>query len=129
VIIDAEAPGLAAEEMERLVTQPMEMALSGMPGVISVRSRSANAVNYVQVLFEWGTDPYRNRQLVTERLALVREQLPAGVIPIMAPMSAATGLIMSTGCCVRGCWQSRVSVRCSRSAVRCAPTASRPIRC
>ncbi len=97
VIIDAEAPGLAAEEVERLVTQPMEMALSGMPGVVVVRSRSANAVNYVQVLFEWGTDPYRNRQLVTERLALVREQLPQGVVPIMAPMSAATGLIMHMG--------------------------------
>ena len=92
VIVDAEAPGLAAEEIELLITQPIEMAMSGMPGVASVRSRSANAVDYLQVLFEWGTDPYRNRQLVTERLALVRDQLPDNVVPVMAPMSAATGL-------------------------------------
>ncbi len=97
VIIDVEVPGLGAEEMEHLVTQPLERALSGMPGVVSVRSRSTNSVNYIQVLFEWGTDPYRNRQLVTERLALVRDQLPAGATPIMAPMAAATGLVMHMG--------------------------------
>lgn len=97
VIIDAEAPGLAAEEVEHLITQPIEMALSGMPGVVSVRSRSANAVNYLQVLFAWGTDPYRNRQLVIERLALVRDNLPEGVVPVIAPMSAATGLVMHMG--------------------------------
>ena len=97
VIIDAEAPGLAAEEIELLITQPIEMAMSGMPGVVSVRSRSANAVDYLQVLFEWGTDPYRNRQLVTERLALVRDHLPDNVVPVMAPMSAATGLVMHMG--------------------------------
>ena len=97
VIVTAEAAGLGAEEMEHLVTMPIEMALSGMPGVASVRSRSANAVNYVQVLFNWGTDPYRNRQVVTERLQLVREQLPDGIVPVMAPMSAATGLVMHMG--------------------------------
>jgi HME family heavy-metal exporter len=97
VIINVDAPGLGAEEMEHLVTMPTEMALSGMPGVVSVRSRSANGANYIQVLFDWGTDPYRNRQLVGERLALVHDQLPDGVVPIMAPMSAATGLIMHMG--------------------------------
>src|SRR4051812_3937795 len=97
VIIDAEAPGLAAEEVEHLITQPIEMALSGVPGVVNVRSRSANAVNYLQVLFAWGTDPYRNRQLIIERLALVRDNLPQGVVPVIAPMSAATGLVMHMG--------------------------------
>ena len=97
VIINADVPGLGAEEMEHLVTIPTEMALSGMPGVVSVRSRSTNGSNYIQVLFQWGTDPYRNRQLVTERLALVQPQLPDGVVPIMAPLSAATGLIMHMG--------------------------------
>src|SRR6185312_9158416 len=97
VIIDAEAPGLAAEEVEHLITQPIEMAMSGMPGVVTVRSRSANAINYIQVLFAWGTDPYRNRQLVTERLALVRDKLPYGVVPVMAPLAAATGLVMHMG--------------------------------
>lgn len=97
VIVTAEAPGLAAEDVEHLVSQPLEMVLNGMPGVTAVRSRSANAVAYVQVLFDWGTDPYRARQLVTERLQLVRDQLPDGVVPNMAPLSAATGLIMHMG--------------------------------
>ena len=52
---------------------------------------------YVQVLFDWGTDPFRSRQLVNERLQVVQSQLPDGVIPVMAPMSSATGLIMHTG--------------------------------
>ncbi len=97
VIINADVPGLGAEEMEHLVTIPTEMALSGMPGVVSVRSRSTNGANYIQVLFDWGTDAYRNRQLVSERLAVVRGQLPNGVVPMMAPMSAATGLVMHMG--------------------------------
>jgi HME family heavy-metal exporter len=97
VIINADVPGLGAEEMEHLVTIPTEMALSGMPGVVSVRSRSTNGANYIQVLFDWGTDPFRNRQLVSERLAMVQGQLPDGVVPMMAPMSAATGLVMHMG--------------------------------
>ena len=97
VIVTAEAPGLAAEDVEHLVSQPLEMVLNGMPGVTAVRSRSANAVSYVQVLFDWGTDPYHARQLVTERLQLVRDQLPDDVVPRMAPLSAATGLIMHMG--------------------------------
>jgi heavy-metal exporter, HME family len=97
VIINGDAPGLGAEEVEHLVAMPTEMALSGMPGVAAVRSRSANGAFYIQVLFQWGTDPYRNRQLVAERLATVRDLLPAGVVPLMGPMSAATGLVMHMG--------------------------------
>src|SRR5579872_7187306 len=97
VIIVNDVPGLAAEEVEHLVTTPLEMVLNGMPGVTGVRSRSANGVFYIQVLFAWGTDPYRNRQLVAERLQLARDQLPDGVIPVMAPMAAATGVIMHMG--------------------------------
>ena len=52
VIVNVEVPGLAAEEMEHLVTMPIERVLSGMPGVVSVRSRSTNSVNYIQVLFD-----------------------------------------------------------------------------
>jgi HME family heavy-metal exporter len=97
VIIVNDVAGLAAEEVERLVTTPLEMVLNGMPGVTGVRSRSANGVFYIQVLFAWGTDPYRNRQLVAERLQLARDQLPDGVVPVMAPMAAATGVIMHMG--------------------------------
>ena len=146
VIINADAPGLGAEEMEHLVTMPIEMALSGMPGVVSVRSRSTNGANYIQVLFEWGTDPYRNRQLVSERLAIVQGQLPDGVVPMMAPMSAATGLVMHMGVtggaspmalariCRLGAAAAPVGVplvyrRSSSLAARCAPTGSRRTRC
>ncbi len=97
VIINVDNPGFGAEEMEHLVSIPVEMALSGMPGVVSVRSRSANGAAYIQVLFAWGSDPYRNRQLVNERLAMVQSQLPDGVVPVMAPLAAATALIMHMG--------------------------------
>src|SRR6266498_2507147 len=88
VIVVAEAPGLAAQETEQLVMLPIEMVLNGMPGVSRVRSRAADCVIYVQVLFDWGTDPFRDRQLVTERLQVVQNQLPDGVVPTMAPMSS-----------------------------------------
>jgi len=97
VIVNVDTPGYGAEEMEQLITIPVEMALSGMPGVVTVRSRSANGANYIQVLFAWGTDVYHNRQLVAERLQLVRSVLPDGVNPIMAPLSSATGIIMHMG--------------------------------
>lgn len=97
VIVTAEAGSLAAEEVEQLVTQPIEMVMNGVPGVSSVRSMSNATVAYIQILFDWGTDSFRNRQVVAERLTLVRDNLPPGITPIMAPMSAATGLIMHMG--------------------------------
>ncbi len=97
VTVVTESGSLAAEEVEQLVTQPIEAALSGTAGVTRVRSTSSAAFSRVMVVFGWGTDPYRNRQLVTERLAQVRDRLPAGLSPQLAPMSAATGLIMHMG--------------------------------
>ncbi len=97
VIVTAEAGALASEEVEQLIVQPVEAVMNGIPGVAGVRSMSNASVAYFQILFEFGSDPYRNRQLVTERLALVREQMPYGVTPILAPMSAATGLLMHMG--------------------------------
>jgi HME family heavy-metal exporter len=97
VIINTEAGSLAAEEVEQLVTMPIESVMNGMPGVTGVRSSSNPAVSLVQVVFEFGTDPYRSRQLVNEKLALVRERLPDGVVPMLAPMSNATGAIMVMG--------------------------------
>jgi HME family heavy-metal exporter len=97
VIILTEAGGLATEEVEQLVTHPIEMVLSGMPGVERVRSTTNAGLSNIVVVFHWGTDPYHDRQVVAERLAMVQAQLPEGVVPQLAPMSAATGLIMQVG--------------------------------
>lgn len=97
VVLTAEAGAMTGEEVEQLITIPMEMALNGVPGLTALRSMTNASVAYFQLVFEWGTDPLRARQLVGERLNLVREKLPDGVVPTLAPMSAATGLIMHMG--------------------------------
>jgi CzcA family heavy metal efflux pump len=96
VEIQTEAAGLAPEEVESLVTLPIESAINGTAGVSAVRSSSAASISVVRVIFNWGTDIYQARQLVTERLQSARSKLPASVeTPQIAPISSPIGTILT----------------------------------
>ena len=94
VQINTEVPALAAEESEKLVTQPIELELAGLPGVEEMRSITKFGLSQVTLQFKDGTDIYRARQLATERMQGVLERLPKGVLPKLAPISTGLGEIL-----------------------------------
>ncbi len=98
VVIQTESPGLAPEEVESLVTRPVENAVNGVPGLDTLRSQSIQGLSLVTLTFQDKVDVYRARQMVTERLSEAAAQLPTGVEPPrMAPLTGSTSLMLIAG--------------------------------
>ena len=97
VVIWSEAAGLAPEQVELLVTHPVEIAVGGVPGVQSVRSNSIQGLSVVTVLFSSSTNIYLDRQVISERLSSLAGTLPNGVAPEIAPLTSSTSVILSVG--------------------------------
>ncbi len=98
VVVQTEAPGLSPEEVEVLVTRPVESVLNGTPELASIRSQSIQGLSSVTMIFADRTDIFRARQMVSERLAEAAGQMPAGVkSPVMAPLTGAASLVLIVG--------------------------------
>ncbi|MBQ7948064.1 MAG: efflux RND transporter permease subunit [Bacteroidaceae bacterium] len=97
VVILTDAADMAPEEIERLVTFPIETAVNGATNVRRVRSSSSQGFSFVWVEFDWGMDIYKARQIISEKMSLLSGQLPDGIVPVLAPQSSVMGEIMFIG--------------------------------
>jgi CzcA family heavy metal efflux pump len=98
VSIQTEAPGLSPEQVEVLVTQPIENVINGVAGIETLRSRSIQGLSVITVVFRSSTDVYRDRQAVAERLSTVASELPTGVPPpLMTPLTSSTTWVIEVG--------------------------------
>ena len=97
VVVMSEVPGMAAEEVETLVTFPIETAVNGATNVRRVRSASTFGYSFVWAEFNWGMDVFKARQIISEKMVALSESLPEGITPVLAPQSSVMGEILFVG--------------------------------
>jgi CzcA family heavy metal efflux pump len=97
IIIQTESPGLSAELVEALVSQPIESSIAGTVGVANMRSQSIPGLSIVTVIFDENTDIYRNRQVVAERLSTLGNQIPRGITPNITPLTSSASTVLGFG--------------------------------
>lgn len=97
VVIQTESPGLSAELVEVLVSQPIESSLAGTNGIESMRSQSIPGLSVVTIIFVEGSDIYRNRQIVAERLSTLASKLPDGITPNITPLTSSASTVLGIG--------------------------------
>jgi CzcA family heavy metal efflux pump len=97
IIIQTESPGLSAELVESLVSQPIETSIAGTVGVRDMRSQSIPGLSIVTVIFDENTDIYRNRQVVAERLSTLTNQIPRGITPNITPLTSSASTVLGFG--------------------------------
>ncbi|MGH9770206.1 MAG: efflux RND transporter permease subunit [Candidatus Acidiferrales bacterium] len=97
VVIQTEAPGFSPQQVEQLVTTPIESAIVGVTGIQTVRSGSIQGLSVITVTFKSGGGIYRDRQLVAERLAVLAARLPAGIAPVITPLTSSTSTVLEIG--------------------------------